>query len=131
MTVQIDMAVRHRVGIQKLSGVVLVDSQQGGGRGKRTSHIFPQAKLKWEQRHPQAPEQNRCQPLLRTWNTSRHFLTIESSGSVAKCRGSWVVGRGRGSWVVGRGSWVVGRGSWVWVWVNVVGKNKPPKKIKN
>ena len=39
--------------------------------------------------------------------------------SVAKCRGSWVVGRGRGSWV------------WVWVWVNVVGKNKPPKKIKN
>ena len=39
--------------------------------------------------------------------------------SVAKCRGSWVVGKGRGSWV------------WVWVWVNVVGKNKPPKKIKN
>ena len=30
--------------------------------------------------------------------------------SVAKCRGSWVVGRGRGSWV--------------WVWVNVVGKKK-------
>ena len=28
--------------------------------------------------------------------------------SVTKCRGSWVVGRGRGSWV----------------WVNVVGKNK-------
>ena len=26
-----------------------------------------------------------------------------SIGSVAKCRGSWVVGRGRGSWVVGRG----------------------------
>ena len=26
-------------------------------------------------------------------------------GSVAKCRGSWVVGRGRGSWV-----WVVGLG---------------------
>ena len=23
--------------------------------------------------------------------------------SVAKCRGSWVVGRGRGSWVVGVG----------------------------
>ena len=82
MTVQIDMAVRHRVGIQKLSGVVLVDSQQGGGRGKRTSHIFPQAKLKWEQRHPQAPGQNRCQLLLRTWNTSRHFLTIESSGTI-------------------------------------------------
>ena len=38
----------------------------------------------------------------------------------------WVVGRG--SWVVGRGSWVVGRGSWVWVWVNVVGKNKKIKK---
>ena len=37
--------------------------------------------------------------------------------SVAKCRGSWVVGKGRGSWV--------------WVWVNVVGKNKPPKKIGN
>ena len=31
-----------------------------------------------------------------------------SGTSVAKCRGSWVVGRGRGSWV----------------WVNVVGKNK-------
>ena len=31
-----------------------------------------------------------------------------SEGSVAKCRGSWVVGRGRGSWV----------------WVNVAGKNK-------
>ena len=34
--------------------------------------------------------------------------------SVAKCRGSWVVGRGRGSWVwvvgVDRGSWVVGVG---------------------
>ena len=30
--------------------------------------------------------------------------------SVAKCRGSWVVGRGRGSWV--------------WVWVIVVGKKK-------
>ena len=26
-------------------------------------------------------------------------------GSVAKCRGSWVVGRGRGSWV-----WVMGVG---------------------
>ena len=40
--------------------------------------------------------------------------------SVAKCRGSWVVGRGRGSWV------------WVWVWVNVVGKKsieKTDKKI--
>ena len=44
--------------------------------------------------------------------------------SAAKCRGSWVVGRGRGSWVVGRGSWV-------WVWVNVVGKKKVfQKKIK-
>ena len=31
-----------------------------------------------------------------------------SIGSVAKCRGSWVVGRGRGSWV----------------WGSVVGKNK-------
>ena len=34
------------------------------------------------------------------------------SSSVAKCCGSWVVGRGRGSWVwvvgVDRGSWVVG-----------------------
>ena len=30
--------------------------------------------------------------------------------SVAKCRESWVVGRGRGPWV--------------WVWVNVVGKKK-------
>ena len=36
--------------------------------------------------------------------------------SVAKCRGSWVVGRGRGSWV------------WVWVWVNVVGKKSIEKK---
>ena len=35
--------------------------------------------------------------------------------SVAKCRGSWVVGRGRGSWV--------------WAWVNVVGK-KNFSKIK-
>ena len=34
--------------------------------------------------------------------------------SVAKCRGSWVVGRGRGSWV--------------WVWVNVVRKKKSSKK---
>ena len=34
--------------------------------------------------------------------------------SVAKCRGSWVVGKGRGSWV--------------WVWVNVVGKNKKNKE---
>ena len=34
--------------------------------------------------------------------------------SVAKCRGSWVVGRGRGSWV--------------WVWVNVVGKKGIEKK---
>ena len=47
----------------------------------------------------------RTQPLLR---------------SVAKCRGSWVVGRGRRSWV----------------WVNVVGKNKIivakfTKKISN
>ena len=77
MTVQIYMAVRHRVGIQKLSCEVIVDSQQGGGggRGKQTSHIFPQAKIKWEQRHLQAPEQNRCQLLLRTWNTSQHFLT--------------------------------------------------------
>ena len=38
--------------------------------------------------------------------------------SVAKCRGSWVVGRGRGSWV-----WV-----WVWVWVNVVGRKSIEKK---
>ena len=34
-----------------------------------------------------------------------HFNTLTS---VAKCRGSWVEGRGRGSWV----------------WVNVVGKKK-------
>ena len=33
---------------------------------------------------------------------------------VAKCRGSWVVGRGRGPWV--------------WVWVNVVGKKRIEKK---
>ena len=42
--------------------------------------------------------------------------------SVAKCRRSWVVGRGRGSWVVGRESWV-------WVWVNVAGKKMSSKKI--
>ena len=36
--------------------------------------------------------------------------------SVAKCRGSWVVGRGRGSWV--------------WVWVNVVGKKSIEKNDK-
>ena len=41
---------------------------------------------------------------------------VLKEGSVTKCRGSWVVGKGRGSWV--------------WVWVNVVGKNKPPKKDK-
>ena len=35
---------------------------------------------------------------------------------VAKCRGSWVVGRGRGSWV--------------WVWVNVVGKKSIEKNDK-
>ena len=44
--------------------------------------------------------------------------------SVAKCRGSWVVGRGRGSWVVGRGSWVVGVGKFV-------GKKKSFPKKKN
>ena len=38
-----------------------------------------------------------------------------SETSVAKCRGSWVVGRGRGSWV--------------WVWVIVVGKKTVLKKI--
>ena len=38
----------------------------------------------------------------------------EQITSVAKCRGSWVVGKGRGSWV--------------WVWVNVVGKNKKNKE---
>ena len=45
----------------------------------------------------------------------RYFKTADGfPGSVAKCRGSWVVGRGRGSWV--------------WVWVNVVGKKKFSKK---
>ena len=38
--------------------------------------------------------------------------------SVAKCRGSWVVGRGRGC------------GSLVWMWVNV-GKESMEKIIKN
>ena len=42
---------------------------------------------------------------------NRHLYFL----SVAKCRGSWVVGRGRGSWV--------------WVWVNVVGKKKVVQKI--
>ena len=36
--------------------------------------------------------------------------------SVAKCHGSWVVGRGRGSWV--------------WAWVNVVCKKMSSKKEK-
>ena len=38
-------------------------------------------------------------------------FTYQFTWSVAKCRGSWVVGVGR----------------WVWVWVNVVGK----KSIEN
>ena len=48
----------------------------------------------------------------------RYFKTADGfPGSVAKCRGSWVVGRGRGSWV--------------WVGINVVGKEKVfQKKIK-
>ena len=37
--------------------------------------------------------------------------------SIAKCRGSRVVGRGFGSWV------------WVWVWEIVVGEKSLPKKI--
>ena len=42
---------------------------------------------------------------------TRHYPDLGSdSESVAKCRGSRVVGRGRGSWVVGRGSLVVGVG---------------------
>ena len=36
--------------------------------------------------------------------------------SVAKCRGSWVVGRGRRLWV--------------WEWVNVVGKKSKEKNDK-
>ena len=44
--------------------------------------------------------------------------------SVAKCRGSWVVGRGSWVEVVGRGC-----GSCVWVWVIVVGKKTVFKKI--
>ena len=35
---------------------------------------------------------------------------VVTNWSVAKCRGSWVVGLGWRSWVVGRGLWVVGRG---------------------
>ena len=34
------------------------------------------------------------------------------------------VAKSRGSWVVGRGSWV-----WAWVWVNVVGKKRYRKKV--
>ena len=53
------------------------------------------------------------------WSRSPQLLCFVTS--VAKCPGSWVVGRGRGSWV--------------WVWVNVVGKKKKvfqkeKKKIK-
>ena len=36
------------------------------------------------------------------------IVLVPIKSSVAKCRGSWVVGRGRGSWV----------------WGSVVGKNK-------
>ena len=36
---------------------------------------------------------------------SGFFTCDPTKKSVAKCRGSWVVGRGRGSWV-----WVVGVG---------------------
>ena len=42
--------------------------------------------------------------MLRCLDTALLYRHLELS--VAKCRGSWVVGRGRGSWV-----WVVGRGS--------------------
>ena len=46
-----------------------------------------------------------------------HLILLACILSVAKCRGSCVVGRGLGSWV--------------WVWVNVVGKKKGlPKNIK-
>ena len=45
-----------------------------------------------------------------------HLILLDGKLGVAKCGGSWVVGRGRGSWV--------------WVWVNVVGKKKSYKKIK-
>ena len=59
---------------------------------------------------------------VKITNNSKRFLTYlpvtsQVSQSVAKCRGSWVVGGGRGSWV------------WVWLWVNVVGKKKYRKKI--
>ena len=40
MTVQIYMAVRHRVGIQKLSCEVLVDSQQGGGGSRKANEPY-------------------------------------------------------------------------------------------
>ena len=45
-------------------------------------------------------------------NKQHNYLFL---GSVAKCRGSWVVGRGRGSCV--------------WVWINVVGKKKYRKNM--
>ena len=38
--------------------------------------------------------------ILKVWKSEN-----VSGMSVAKCRGSWIVGRGRGSWV-----WIVGRG---------------------
>ena len=53
-----------------------------------------------------------CEPLERCPRACSHgknFKIFACKGlftrSVAKCRGSWVVGRGHGSWV-----WVVGRG---------------------
>ena len=48
----------------------------------------------------------------------RLFRPSIKSVYVAKCRGSWVVGRGRRSWV------------WMWVWVNVVCKKMSSKKEK-
>ena len=58
---------------------------------------------------------------LRRQREVRRFTRFVDHGlmlSVAKCRGSWVVGRGRGC------------GSWVWVWVNVVGKKRMEKNYK-
>ena len=55
-------------------------------------------------------------PVPVVGTSAKDFCALQRAKftSVAKCRGSWVVGRGRGSWVwvvgVDRGSWVVGRG---------------------
>ena len=75
------------------------NSKKAGGWGETGRHF--------SRRHRPFPKS--CASYFR-------FARFNTFPSVAKCRGSWVVGRGRGSWV--------------WVWVNVVGKKKVFQKEK-